>query len=114
MVPGITSLQALAASHRIPLNAIGGAIQVTTGRRLREGCPRGAETVAVMLDGDCAFREPARRGLHHLLGRLPRDGRRRSSSPGRSPRSRERIVAARAEARAAHGWIMDTYLLRRR
>ena len=25
----------------------------------------------------------------------------------------ERIVAARAAARAAHGWIMDTYLLRK-
>ena len=24
-----------------------------------------------------------------------------------------RIVAARTEARARHGWIMDTYLLRR-
>jgi len=26
----------------------------------------------------------------------------------------ERIVAARAAGRVAHGWIMDTYLVRRR
>ena len=33
-------------------------------------------------------------------------------SPARSVRSERSIVAARADARAEHGWIMDTYLLR--
>ena len=45
MVPGITSLQALAAGHRMPLNAIGGEVRITTGRRLREeGAPAGDAT----------------------------------------------------------------------
>src|SRR5918996_1821043 len=35
VIPGITSLQALAAGHRIPLNTVGGPVHVTTGRRLR-------------------------------------------------------------------------------
>ena len=56
VVPGITSLQMLAASHRMTLGTLGGAVLVTTGRRLREGFPEGAESVVVMLDGDCAFR----------------------------------------------------------
>lgn len=114
VVPGITSLQALAASHRMPLNTIGGAIHITTGRRLRaEGFPDNADTVLVMLDGACAFREldgavydihwGAYLGTQHeivIAGRLADVG--------------GEIVEARAAARRARGWIMDTYLLRRR
>jgi len=40
VIPGITSVQALTARHRIPLNQIGRAVQITTGRRLREGWPQ--------------------------------------------------------------------------
>ena len=58
VVPGITSLQALAAGHRMALNAIGGEVRITTGRRLREaGAP----------EGDATLAGGARRGL-----RLPR------------------------------------------
>ena len=40
VIPGITSMQALCASHAIPLNEIGAPFLVTTGRRLRdEGWP---------------------------------------------------------------------------
>ena len=46
--PGITALQALTAAHAIPLNAVGGNVIVSTGRRLREqGWPDGADTLAV-------------------------------------------------------------------
>lgn len=112
VVPGVTSLQMLAASHGMALATLGGELLVTTGRRLREGFPEGAETVVVMLDGDCAFRSlPAEDFTIHwgaylgmaqeivIAGPLAEVG--------------ERIAAARAEARARHGWIMDTYLLRR-
>lgn len=34
VIPGITSLQALCASHRIPLNLVGKPVEITTGRRL--------------------------------------------------------------------------------
>lgn len=37
VIPGITSVQALTARYRIPLNQIGRAVQITTGRRLRIG-----------------------------------------------------------------------------
>ena len=36
VVPGISSLQLLAARHQIALNRIGGSVHVTTGRRLIE------------------------------------------------------------------------------
>jgi precorrin-6A synthase len=112
VVPGITSLQALAARHAIPLNAVGGAVHMTTGRRLRESPPE-AETVAVMLDGGCAFQglEGAEYTIYWgaYLG-MPQE----IALSGPLDEMAGRIAEARAEAREAHGWIMDTYLLRRR
>src|SRR5262249_55627804 len=36
VIPGITAVQALTASHRIPLNRIGEPVHITTGRRFAE------------------------------------------------------------------------------
>ena len=55
VIPGVTAIQALCAAHAVPLNEIGEAFLVTTGRRLREGgWPDGVDTVVVMLDGGTA------------------------------------------------------------
>ena len=51
IVPGISSLQLLAARHQIALNQIGGSIHVTTGRRLIEEYSPDLGDVVVMLDG---------------------------------------------------------------
>ena len=110
VVPGITSLQVLAARHAIPLNTVGGAVHVTTGRRLAESL--GEETTAVLLDGDCAFRGIDPEGVTIYWGAnlgMPEE----ILIAGPLAEVRDRIVAARAEARAAQGWIMDTYVLRR-
>lgn len=112
VIPGVTSIQSLAASHRIPLNSIGGPVLLTTGRRLRQGLDA-AETIVVMLDGACAFTSlPAERydiwwGAY--LG-MPFE----LTVAGPLAEVGDRIVQIRAEARARHGWIMDVYLLRRR
>ncbi len=112
VVPGITSLQMLAARHRMTLGTLGGDVLVTTGRRLREGFPEGAETVVVMLDGDCAFQSlPAEEFAIHWGAYLGMAQEIVIAGPLAEVGAR--IVAARAEARARHGWIMDTYLLRR-
>src|SRR3954451_8954898 len=37
VIAGISSIHALTARHRIALNRVGGAVQITTGRRLRDG-----------------------------------------------------------------------------
>ncbi|WP_417741913.1 precorrin-6A synthase (deacetylating) [Salipiger sp.] len=113
VVPGITALQALTAAHAIPFNTINGAVTVTTGRRLRDsGWPEGAESVVVMLDGACSFETLPPEGLRIWWGAflgMPEQ----LLDHGPLSEAGPRIKARRAEARARHGWIMDTYLLRR-
>ena len=113
VVPGITALQALTAAHAIPFNTVGGAVTVTTGRRLRaHGWPAGAETVACMLDAECSFGVLPPEGLHIWWGAfLGMEDEILDRGP--LAEAGPRIVASRASARAMHGWIMDTYLLRR-
>ncbi|MBR0695072.1 precorrin-6A synthase (deacetylating) [Bradyrhizobium lablabi] len=114
VVPGITSIQALCAVHALPLNEIGEPFLVTTGRRLREGgWPDGTGTVVVMLDGGTAFQSLDPEGLHIWWGaylgmpdQIIMSGPLGEIGP--------RIVAARQEAREQHGWIMDSYILKRR
>jgi len=107
VVPGITAIQALTAAHGIPLNRIGEPVVITTGRRL--GTVH--EDTVVMLDGQLAFLQ-ADPDLEIFWGAY-------LGSPdqiliaGRLGDVTEDIVATRQTARARHGWIMDTYLLRK-
>ena len=114
VVPGITALQALTAAHAIPLNEVSAPVTITTGRRLREeGWPEGAETVAVMLDGELSFRHLDPNHLHVWWGAyLGMKDQVLASGPLAEVVAR--IAEVRAAARDAHGWIMDTYLLKRR
>lgn len=113
VIPGITALQALTAAHAIPINEIGAPFTVTTGRRLRdEGFPPGVDTCAVMLDGECSFRSLPMDGLHIWWGAYVGMAEEIILS-GPLPDVAEQIVETRARARAAHGWIMDIYVLRR-
>ena len=50
VVPGISSLQLLAARHRIVLHEVGQPVHVTTGRRLREAVDAGQDNIVVMLN----------------------------------------------------------------
>lgn len=112
VIPGITALQALTAAHAIPFNTVNGAVTVTTGRRLRNhGWPEGAATVVVMLDGECSFLSLDRPDLSIWWGAYLGMAE-EILDHGPLPEAGPRIAAARAEARARHGWIMDTYLLR--
>ena len=111
--PGISAIQALTAAHGIPLNTVGGAVQITTGRRLAsEGWPSAVDTVVVMLDGSEAFLSLSDPDLLIWWGAYL-GGPDQILHMGRLGVVREEISAMRAEARARHGWIMDTYLLRR-
>jgi precorrin-6A synthase len=114
MIPGVTSIQALCAAHAIPLNEIGEPFLVTTGRRLREGgWPSGVETVGVMLDGGTAFQAIEPEGIYIWWGAyLGMPSQIVLSGPLAEIGST--IVAARAEARTKHGWIMDSYILKRK
>jgi len=110
VIPGITSVQALAARHRIALNRIGGPIHITTGRQLAKGLP-GDDTV-VMLDGECTFKTVKDDGIEIYWGAYLGTAEEILISGRLSDRSAE-IERVRTEARARHGWIMDTYLLRK-
>ena len=112
VVPGISSPSALAAAHRIALNRVGGAVQITTGRRLAGGLPREADDVVVMLDADLAFQGLADDGLEIFWGAyVGTEDEILVSGPLREVA--EEIERVRREARARKGWVFDTYLLRR-
>ena len=108
VIPGVTAVQALTARHRIPLNDVGEPVLITTGRQLRAHGLAGS--AVVMLDGDCAFLgcAPQTRIWWGAYLGTPEEILISGTVGGVG----ERIAALRAEARARHGWIMDTYLLR--
>ncbi len=113
VVPGITAIQALTAAHAIPLNTVNGPVQITTGRRLRDhGWPEGAETVVVMLDGECSFRKLDPKDINIWWGAFLGMAE-QVLCHGPLADAADRIDAIRQAARAEHGWIMDTYLLRK-
>jgi precorrin-6A synthase len=109
VIPGITSVQALAAAHKIPLNRIGEPVLITTGRRLAND-PCAAEDTVVMLDGDCAFKQVEDRDIFWgaYLGTADE-----ILMSGPLHERADAIEAVRREARQKNGWIMDTYLLRK-
>jgi len=113
VIPGVTSIQALCAAHAIALNEIGKPFLVTTGRRLREsGWPDGVDTVVVMLDGGTAFEALDAKGLHIWWGAYL-GMQEQVILAGPLSGVGATIAQTRAEARARHGWIMDSYIIRR-
>jgi precorrin-6A synthase len=108
VVPGITAVQALTARHRIPLNEVGEPVLITTGRQLRNHGLGGSSVV--MLDAECSFRVCPPQTRIWWGAYLGTDDE--LLMAGAVGDVGDRIAALRAEARARHGWIMDTYLLR--
>ncbi|MQA97466.1 MAG: precorrin-6A synthase (deacetylating) [Streptosporangiales bacterium] len=110
VVPGISSVAALTARHRIGLTQVGRPVHLTTGRRLAAEGPTADDTV-VMLDAHCAFAGLDDYDLYWgaYLG-TPDE----ILVSGPVAEVTDRVRALRAEARDRKGWIMDTYLLRRR
>ncbi|WP_374457122.1 precorrin-6A synthase (deacetylating) [Nocardioides sp.] len=112
VLPGVSALSLLAARHRVVLHEVGRPVLVTTGRRLADEVAAGHDNLVVMLDGrlQCAELDGeweiwwgANLGSPHeelVAGPL-------ASVVGD-------IRAARARAKELDGWVMDTYLLRRR
>jgi precorrin-6A synthase len=112
VIPGITSLQALCAAHRIPLNLVGKPVEITTGRRLAESFPNRSETVAVMLDGEQAFariEDPEAMIYWGAYLGTPDE----ITLSGKLSEMSDEILERRRTARSEMGWIMDIYLLRK-
>lgn len=113
VVPGISSLQLLAARHRIVLNRVGQPIHITTGRRLLAEYSPELGDVAVMLDGHltCADLVSSHPDLTIYWGGqlgLPDE----ALVAGRLSEVIDEIRTVRARLRDQRGWVMDSYLLR--
>lgn len=113
VIPGITAIQMLCAAHAIPLNDLAAPVTITTGRALRDhGWPQDATTIVVMLDSGGAFQALDPAGLTIWWGAYVGMAEQILHS-GPLAQVQDRILATRAAARAAHGWIMDIYLIRK-
>ncbi|TPG77776.1 precorrin-6A synthase (deacetylating) [Pseudomonas mandelii] len=112
VIPGITSVQALAAQHKVPLNRIGRSIEITTGRRLAAGQVSDADSLVVMLDAEDAYHRVEDQETEIYWGAY-------LGTPdeilisGKLKEVADEIERVRKAARLANGWIMDTYLLRK-
>ena len=112
VIPGVTAIHALTAAHRLPLNRIGEPIHITTGRRIANGLPDGIDNAVVMLDAGFAAAAINEPDLQVYWGAY-------LSTPdevlisGRLGDVAAEIERTKAELKAKHGWIMDTYVLRR-
>lgn len=110
VIPGISSVQALAARHCLTLNRIGEPLTVLPARRLAE--LETLDNVVVMLDGHATFAELDDPNLTIYWGAYLGTADEILMS-GPLMEVKAQIVALRLEARRRKGWIMDTYLLRR-
>lgn len=112
VIPGISSVQALAARHKVPLNRIGRSVEITTGRRLAAGQVSDADSLVVMLDAEDSYRQVADQEQQIYWGAY-------LGTPdeilisGKLKDVAQEITRVRKAARLANGWIMDTYLLRK-
>ena len=110
VVPGISSVQLLAARHRVVLHDVARPLHVTTGRAVREAVDAGQDNLVVMLN---------------RVVELPGLDDWRIWWGGNLGTPEEQLVAgrvgdvlpairdARERLRERVGWVMDIYLLRR-
>jgi len=113
VIPGITSVQVLAARHKVPLNAIGDDVLITTARRMEQGSTEGHSSAVVMLDSNAAFRRIPPEGLDIHWGAYVGTADEVLMS-GPLEDVGEAVADAVAREKTKHGWILDFYLLTRR
>ena len=110
VVPGISSLQLLAARHCVVLHEVGQPLHVTTGRRLREAVAAGQDNLVVMLNRtlDLAGLEEWSIWWGANLGTASEE-----LVAGTVAEAMPRVEVARERAKGSAGWVMDVFLLRR-
>jgi precorrin-6A synthase len=111
--PGISSIQLLAARHRMILNAVGGSIHFTTGRRLVDEFDPSLGTVVVMLDGELACRRLVDRHPDLEIAWGAQLGL-ADEALVRGPLGEviDQVADRRSAIRQRRGWVMDVYALR--
>ncbi|KAA5606189.1 precorrin-6A synthase (deacetylating) [Roseospira marina] len=114
VIPGITCVQALTAKHRIPLNRVGEEIVITTGRQIETGDPATVTNSIVMLDSRDAYMRLRDRPDMDIFWGGDVGSPDEVLIAGPLDETADRISETIKAQRARKGWIMDTYVLRRR
>ena len=112
VLPGVSALSLLAARHRVVLHEVGRPVLVTTGRRLAAEVAAGHDNLLVMLDG--RLRAADLDGEWDIWWGANLGSPAEELVAGPLAAVVGEVGAARARAKKADGWVMDTYLLRRR
>jgi precorrin-6A synthase len=112
VIPGISAPQALAAQHQVTLNRVGEAITITTGRRVGEGEADELSSAVVMLDNHQVFQRFESNGAEIFWGAYLGTAD-EILVAGPVGEVKDEIDRKRSEAQARHGWIMDTYMIRK-
>ncbi|MFI5627231.1 precorrin-6A synthase (deacetylating) [Nocardioides sp. NPDC051685] len=109
VIPGISSVQLLAARHRLVLHDVGRPLYVTTGRAVLEAVEAGHDNLVVMLNRvvELPGLEDWRIWWGGNLGT-----REEELVAGTVGDVLSAIEEARARLRETSGWVMDIYLLR--
>lgn len=113
VIPGISAVQVLAAAARVPLNRVGETVTITTGRHVEHCDPAGIDNAFVMLDYNASFQRFTGQGMDLTWGAYV-------GSPdevliaGPLDEVLDEVLRVKAALREDKGWLMDTYLLRRR
>jgi precorrin-6A synthase len=113
VIPGISAPQALAAAHGIALNRVGEAVTVTTGRRVAAGEADVLSNFVVMLDSHSGWRRFAGEPKSLIYWGAYLGTADQLLVAGPIGEVQDEIARVREAAQARHGWIMDTYLIRR-
>lgn len=111
VIPGISSLQVLAARHKIVLHGIGEPFTVTTGRRLAEAVEAGHDNIVVMLSA--GFAAAGLEGDWNIWWGSNLGTKDEKLVAGKLEEVTEQILAEREAAKQSSGWVMDIYLLKR-
>lgn len=110
VIPGVTSVSALAAAHGVVQSKVGQSVLITTGRQLAEHIPEGFATIADMVDakGHLLAHDDDRWQIYWgaYVGHDQQVLR-----SGNLARVREDIMTTRAELKATHGWLFDIALI---
>ncbi|MEU0963119.1 precorrin-6A synthase (deacetylating) [Micromonospora aurantiaca] len=112
VVPGLSSIQLLAAHHRLVLNTIGGPITITTGRRLLHDAAT-HDNLVVLLDGALTCRQLPGLSAWQIWWGANLGSSDEQLVAGNLDEVADRIWSRRTAAKQSRGWVMDTYLLRR-
>lgn len=111
VLPGVTSVSALAAAHGVVQTNIGQSVLITTGRQLKDGLPHEHGTIADMVDAQGhVWNQDGPAWTAYWGAFVGLDTQVLDHGPLHEVR--DRIQAKRAALAEEHGWLFDIALLK--